>query len=328
MRKVRSLGCVALLVSLGCGVQPTPPARQVTSTRQSALTVSNGTNLNGTNLNGTNLNGTNLNGSTLGSDSALSVASVDYAGATRERLNGNKLDAVWIEGSEFYGQQGTSVFHGMDFDDVSFNATLTDGSPVTLEVKDELPPPEGSDLWRYEVAYWDPNYNDWMQLCPQPDGTNAPAIPVKGVWNYQWGTVGGGSWSDDSAHFTFACEHAAVAKCIEMGYAPWHSVNGVSLNEHMQACVRVIRADYCGDGTSYTVNGQLVDIYDALGIQADDEDWYFEAEWDKTGARCFSPHNRYHANVPCYQNRTQSDCGALSHFSSGTLLMTETPYKD
>jgi hypothetical protein len=191
------------------------------------------------------------------------------------------------------------------------------------------PPAAGSDIWSYQVAYFDPTLNDWAQLCPQADGTNAPAIPVNGVWNYDFGTPGGGAWHADPARFTFACEHAAVAKCVHMGYEPWKSAaDGTALHGHLEACVRVIRADYCGDGTSYTVNGQLVDIWDGKGLQVDDQpDWYFEAEWDKDGARCFSTHNRAHANVTCYDARKTSNCGAPDHFNTGALLMTKTPYK-
>ena len=31
------------------------------------------------------------------------------------------------------------------------------------------------------------------------------------------------------------------------------------------ACIRLLRADYCGDGRPFTRDGTLVDIYDHLG---------------------------------------------------------------
>src|SRR5207302_1954997 len=49
---------------------------------------------------------------------------------------------------------------------------------------------------------------------------------------------------------------------------------------------RMIRADYCGDGTSWTVNGRRINVYDGLGVQTDTASWSFEAEWDAHGARC------------------------------------------
>ena len=48
--------------------------------------------------------------------------------------------------------------------------------------------------------------------------------------------------------------------------------------------VRMIRADYCGDGTSWTVNGRTIDLYDGLGINVDTSAWTFEAEWTPSGA--------------------------------------------
>jgi hypothetical protein len=139
---------------------------------------------------------------------------------------------------------------------------------------------------------------------------------------------GGGSKIDDPTTFTFACERSAITKCLRQGYKPWATVNGVSMAEYHQACTRLIRADFCGDGTSYTVEGQWVNLYDTVGVQRDTEDWNQEAEWDSRGARCFSPHNRSHDHVPCYQERTQSACGKLSNFANGTLLMSETPYRN
>lgn len=181
---------------------------------------------------------------------------------------------------------------------------------------------------RYRVKYWDVQKQNWLPLCRRPDGTEVSAIPVAGRWDYRQGVLGGGSKLDDPSTFTFACEGSAITKCIHLGYKPWATVNGTSLAGHHQTCTRLIRADFCGDGTSYTVDGQWVNLYDGVGLQQDTEEWYLEAEWDGAGARCFSPHNRYHSHVPCYLERTQSACGQLSHFSTGTLLMSESPYRN
>ena len=62
-----------------------------------------------------------------------------------------------------------------------------------------------------------------------------------------------------------------------------------SLADYHQACTRMLRADYCGDGTPHTVDGTLINIYDGIGIQRDTDDWAFEAEWTTTGARCSVP---------------------------------------
>jgi hypothetical protein len=49
----------------------------------------------------------------------------------------------------------------------------------------------------------------------------------------------------------------------------------------------MIRADYCGDGTSTTRNDTLIDTWDAESIQTDAAPaWDFEAEWGEGGASC------------------------------------------
>jgi hypothetical protein len=314
------------LVLTGCGeVPPTPSSPQ---TVRQALSTPNGSNLNGSNLNGSNLNGSNLNGSNLNSEAlGQTLVSVAYAGALREGLSGNKLDAVWLEGTVFHGTQGQQTFSGLDFNQARFQGTLGSGARVWLRV-DAMTPHTGpdGDLWTYRVSYQEPRDGLWYPVCKGEGGTALDAIPVAGRWDYRHGLPGeGGRKIDDPAAFTFGCEGAAIAKCVRWGYKPWASVQGVSLAAHHQTCTRLVRADFCGDGTSHTVTGQWVNLYDTVGIQADTEDWYMEAEWDANGARCFSPHNRSHEHVSCYDARKESSCGQPGHFSTGTLVMTETP---
>lgn len=312
---------------LGCGVLP--EAQEPQALRM-ALTTDNGSNLNGSNLNGSNLNGSNLNGSNLnGGDLNHTLLYASFAGATREGMTGNKLDSAWLQGTEFFGTQGSSTFRGLDFDQAHFVGMLGDGRTVDLWVASLTPPAPGDDVWRYLVRYWDTARQEWHPICIRNDRTHAPAIPVLGRWDYRSGVPTGGAKLDEPGVFTFACEGSAITKCLHMGYKPWaSSPDGQGLAAHHQACTRVIRADYCGDGTSYTVDGQWVNVWDNVGIQFDTEDWYVEAEWDEAGARCFSPHNRFHSNVQCYDAKKQAGCGSLSSFSAGTLLMTETPYKN
>lgn len=71
----------------------------------------------------------------------------------------------------------------------------------------------------------------------------------------------------------------STEKCRALGYR----------GDHLAACVRAFRADYCGDGTPHTVSGVLIDIFDDSGtqhrasVQSD-----VEAEWTMHGAVCVS----------------------------------------
>lgn len=64
----------------------------------------------------------------------------------------------------------------------------------------------------------------------------------------------------------------------------------VPLKDYHQACTRMLRADYCGDGKPWTLDGTLLDIFDYLEppIQLREEKWTFEARWQPTGAMCLS----------------------------------------
>jgi hypothetical protein len=52
----------------------------------------------------------------------------------------------------------------------------------------------------------------------------------------------------------------------------------------------MVRADYCGDGSSWTRDGIRIDLYDRLGIQVPDRSlgMLFEAAWGPQGAICVS----------------------------------------
>jgi hypothetical protein len=74
-----------------------------------------------------------------------------------------------------------------------------------------------------------------------------------------------------------------IAKCVNWGYAPWLT------DDDMHAgCTRLARADYCGDGTPWTLDGTLINVFDRLGIQPEGTggNMTFEAAWGPSGAVC------------------------------------------
>lgn len=56
-----------------------------------------------------------------------------------------------------------------------------------------------------------------------------------------------------------------------------------------QSCIRMVRADYCGDGRPHTKDGTKINIWDRDGIQKPDAEQpghpeLFEAAWGPSGA--------------------------------------------
>src|SRR5206468_2193176 len=95
----------------------------------------------------------------------------------------------------------------------------------------------------------------------------------------------------------------------------------------LTSCVRLLRADYCGDGTSYTTNGNELNLYDNVGVQADTEAWTPEAEWTPDGALCINSNNdaRYELlaakNPRCVKKALSATCGTA--FANGAVLIDE-----
>ncbi|MFL5345528.1 MAG: ADYC domain-containing protein [Hyalangium sp.] len=309
---------MAAWMVVGCGVAETQePGTSSLETAKAAVVVANGVQLNGINPNGINPNGINPNG-VLANRMLLSVRydDVKVPGAA-------PFSQTWIQGSELHGLIDTQELSGPDFLQARFVADLDDGSQVNLRI-DNVTQGSGADadVWSYRVSYLE-NDGQWYPLCKTLDGTDSDAIALDAVWNYGQGVAGGGSKIHSTTGFTFACDGYALAKCVRFGYAPWRSVNGVSLEDYHQACTRLLRADFCGDGTPHTQNGNLVNIYDSVSVQTDAASWQPEALWNANGASCFTSHNRSTTPIQCADGRTVSACEPS--FSSSTLIISETP---
>lgn len=315
------LSTLALLGA--CGPTLSPDAAPTVGTRTAALEVENGGNLNGGNLNGGNLNGGNLNGGDLnGTDLSQFLVSVGYAGAW---LDGAPVEDLHLKETRLVGRSKGTERSGADFVNTAMIGNLGDGSHVLLWVKDVQPGPAGNeDLLQYWVEFLGSDLQ-WHPACRDYTGTAVWALPLAGRWDYTMKTATGGQHVDDPDAFTFACMGGAIAKCTLFGYRPWASVGGTPLRPYHQACTRLLRGDYCGNGMPYTQNGNRVNLYDRLGIQDDTEPWFFESEWDENGARCVFPLNRSHQGVPCIDQRVQLLCGLHLWPDPGALLTNETP---
>ena len=276
----RNFVVLALVSGVGCGAPASGDPVGLATPRGPAGLHLNGLHLNGLHLNGLHLNGIHLNGTYLdGLPIHGLVVDGSYVNAS---LDGGRLVAS--------GPQGE-----VDLTGATLAATLSDGAPLTLRI-DAITASAMPDARRYAVSYALHGGSSFEPLCGLAEGEAVLAIPLAGWWDESAGTPTGGSHIDDPTRFTFACEGHALAKCVELGYAPWRRVTEcrapgdcrvMQLSRHHQACTRMLRADYCGDGTSTTRDGTLVDVWDAVGLESDEApSWPFEAEWTQGGAAC------------------------------------------
>ena len=267
-------------------------------------------NINGKSLNGKSLNGKSLNGTKLANPT----------------LSGVALTNVTLTATVFSGKKGTTSISGSAFVGSVWQGTLSDGTTTSVRIdsRTALAAPN-TDVYAYGVSFL--SGTSWLPMCGE---ATTLSIPLAGTWNYAEGVVGGGSWTASSTSFTFACRGAAIAKCVELGYKPWKTVGGTLLQNHQVACTRLLRADYCGDGKSWTVDGTLVNLYDGKGVQADTEAWSAEADWTTTGARYISTKadtrfkQVYGSTPACFTSKLAPNLvGLTTNFSTGTLLISE-----
>jgi len=320
---------MAVGLVLGIGVSPVSAA---TSSSSSLLVPadSSWSRVVGFNagLAGRDLNGTALNGQVLDGHVVTGVA---LAGAT---LDGEPVQELWLDDSRLRGRmvRGPAIpWRGVA--GLELTATLDDGQSLSVVVLDVVPHPDAAlkDIVGYEMAY--ETEAGLEPLCGR-DEVGAPllAIALAGRWDLSQGTETGGAWIDDPTTFTFACEGFVLAKCVVAGYEPWRKVlecgtgqrcTKTTLARHHQACTRALRADYLGDGTSHTVDGTVLSIYDELGVRADTETWHVEATWDADGALCVSA-PRAPELVDGLDLPLATSCDDAS-WAAGALLVTELP---
>jgi hypothetical protein len=198
----------------------------------------------------------------------------------------------------------------VEADGTEFKATFTDGRVlrsrdligarltmavdgrtvrVRIDAVERDPNAHTGDVWLHTFSTQAPD-GTWRNICQAgPDGRRQ-GFPLAG-------RVRPGDAALDPAEpgvFDITCTGGARGKCVRFGYLPW----GEGGFDRYNACVRMVRADYCGDGRGTTRDGMPIDMYDDRGIQKPDNDAAqdFEAGWTAAGAVCVR-HVRVKENV-------------------------------
>jgi hypothetical protein len=289
---VAGLGVAVLLVA-GCSSQdasgPLCEARPEPIQPQAILP--NTLSLNTLSLNGTQVNTLSLNGLTLNGT----------------QVNGTQVNSLSLNGSELTGVAADGrKLAGADFVGATLTGVLSDGSTIALVVAG------------YSVKNGVSFYA--LERAGEPVCANgAPGLFVAGAWDStaaRHDTLTVGAHTVDT---TYSCTDGAIGKCVVWGYDP--SVVGADLH---QSCTRMVRADYCGNGVSFTKNGTLIDVFDTRGVEqptAGDPSLLFEAAWTTTGAACVA-RTRYDARLPSGAAVLPSCWSALPKCTSWTDAQT------
>jgi ADYC domain len=188
----------------------------------------------------------------------------------------------------------------LEVDGTEFKATLTDGralrSAELVGAALSISTSSGMMRLRIDAVERDPETGQtpvWLHSfsTEAPDGSRQPLCAPGPDGRRQGFPLAGRARSDGAMEpaepgiFEIVCTSGAHGKCVRFGYFPWISA---AMRDIHDACVRMVRADYCGDGEGTTRDGMRIDLYDDRGIQKSDGDpmQEFEAGWTGAGAVC------------------------------------------
>jgi hypothetical protein len=97
----------------------------------------------------------------------------------------------------------------------------------------------------------------------------------------------------------------AVGKCLlwdrgqnRVGWVP----KANSSEREFSTCLRAVRADYCGNGVTHTIDGTQIDLYAMNENHQVNPPYFLEATWNETGALCII-HARWLSMSPTCRNR-------------------------
>jgi hypothetical protein len=193
-----------------------------------------------------------------------------WVAGEREIMPQNVLSLTYADGVLGARTLGGAVLPARALAGILLPFLSTDGDVLWFAVADVTTHPTASDLLLYTLTVGGQN------VC----GEGVGGLFVPGIWDES------GKRHDSVASgvdTSFSCTTGVIAKCVAWGYRPW--TQGEAIHE---ACTRMARADYCGDGVPHTENGTMIDMYDVRGIQTPvaNDGMTFEAGWGPNGAVC------------------------------------------
>lgn len=239
-----------------------------------------------------------------------------------------EITAVEVESTEFkVTMSDGSVLRSPDL--IGADLTISVGGeavPFRIEAVEPDPSAKRGPVWLHTLSTKAAD-GSWQNTCdPGPDGRRQ-AFPLT------LRTRTDGTFEPTKAsEFVLTCTGGAMGKCVRFGYLPWSSEADRAL---YNACVRMARADYCGNGIGTTRNGMLIDLYDVNGIQKPENnapEFQFEAGWSPAGAVCVH-HTRVPENAtletlartcPNLAQRLGAQCTEESARSAGGLLFNRS----
>ena len=224
--------------------------------------------------------------------SSLGLATLSGIDLTGEVLDGTTLTSVllqrpgdvWlavdqleIASGHLQGRVGETYYTGTDLVGSRWQLSPAEGEPYEIWISgySEISATEA----RYTFQALDA-HGDTVHVCaPDASGQHAGYPLADILVDHATGAM-----TARPNTLYIACISGAIGKAVTWGYSP------VSLAlDEFTTVVRMIRADYCFDGASWTTAGTGVQIKDKWNIDAFLYSSYMtEAVWTATGVACLS----------------------------------------
>jgi hypothetical protein len=250
------------------------------------------------------------------------IASVAGPGVKAIDVDGTRFRVALVDGRTLYSA-----------DLVGATLSIVLGGRVTrvrIDGVERDPRSQHGDVWLHDFSTPD-DAGGWRPLCmPDRDGRRQ-GFPIAGRAGRDRRIA-----PAEPGVLELTCTGGALAKCIRWDYRPWAAAaDGRPLRDIYDACVRMVRADYGGDGEGTTRNGMRIDLYDDVGIQAPAGDPIdaFEAGWSADGAVCVH-HVRVKENTslavleekhPRLKGRTGAICTEAFARAHGAVIFNRSP---
>lgn len=189
-------------------------------------------------------------------------------------------DVHAVEGVLYGTDDWGTVFSGDDFVGSLWTVEVEETSTKeVMEVIQFLPDPTAARYTFIATATSQGVTDTKVYTCPKEEDTGEFSVVIFGDLDVD---PDKGTHMERSKTMYFACSAAAVGKAAVWGYSPWATDEATH-----QTASRAVRADYCGDGVSYTYQGTPLQLTDAFGInQFSDPQAETEAMWGPEGAQC------------------------------------------
>jgi ADYC domain len=192
----------------------------------------------------------------------------------------NRSVSLAVSGAELVARNasGAVVYAGANLAFVGLQLAGIDGGELKIDGVTSFAP--GVTL--YALSYRATPTTGWSDYC----AGEGSAVPMQGAWTALGLHTNGPT-------ITFGCEAAALVKCTEWGYVAGNGGPRTGNWDHHQACTQMVRAAYCGDGISHTLDLTPIVIRDFIpgaepalpplvhptSLPAPPDQFFFEAGW-------------------------------------------------